>query len=106
MGKISGISGEVKPTIEKVGKKVVRVEKGGVHRNQQENKGKKNMDHCRPPGSEKCALLCPMLFSLVFCIDNLRRRQHEARRQQKEKEENKQQEKRAKKKQDIKKLSR
>ena len=41
VGKISGIFGEVKPTIEKVGKKVVRVEKGGVHRNQQENKSKK-----------------------------------------------------------------
>ena len=39
--KISGISGEVKPTTEKVDKKVLRVEKGGVHRNQQENKGKK-----------------------------------------------------------------
>ena len=44
LGKISGIFGEVKPTIAKVGKKVVRVEKGGVHRNQQENKSKKIMD--------------------------------------------------------------
>ena len=41
LGKISGIFGEVKPTIAKVDKKVVRVEKGGVHRNKQENKSKK-----------------------------------------------------------------
>jgi len=41
VGKISGISGEVKPTTEKVDKKVLRVEKGGVHRNQQENISKK-----------------------------------------------------------------